>query len=103
MTWAVINIFAGMVVACLVSYLLGAHGHRFNIIERVGMGLMGGGSVLTIGPILTRSILTGASPYDDWSGLLLRVGCAIVLLGVMGRLEGFAPSEKLSPYREDKQ
>lgn len=100
MTWAVINIFAGMVVACLVSYLLGAHGQRFNVIERVGLGLMGGGSVLTIGPILTRAVIIDASPYDDWSGTLLRIGCAVVLLGVMGRLEGFAPSDRLSRNRK---
>ncbi len=103
MTWAIVNIFAGMTVACLVSYLLGAHGDRFNIIERIGLGLMGGGSVLTIGPILTHAVIIGISPYDDWSGTLLRIGCAIVLLGVMGRLEGFTPSAKLSSQARNEK
>lgn len=95
MTWATINIASGVLVACLAAYLLGAHVHRFNLLERVGFGLMGGASILTIGPIMSRVSLISVSPYDDWSAPLLRVGCAMALIGVWGRLEGFVPSVKL--------
>lgn len=97
MIWAAINSFASLCVVILASYLLGAHGHRFNWLERVGTGLAGAGSIMTIGPILTKSAIIGISPYDDWSGCLLRFGLAVFLTGVVARLEGYAPAPRLAP------
>ena len=45
--------------------------------ERIGMGLLGTGALLTIGPILWPE----ASPFEDWSVALFRLGCVIYLFG----------------------
>ncbi len=101
MTFAIINIVSGIIVAGFVSYLLGAYGHRFNWLERIGSSLVGAAMILSIGPLLTRGVTGGSSPYDDWSGTLLRVGLATFFVGVVGRLEGYAPASRLSPIPPD--
>lgn len=103
MTFAIINIVAGVIVASFVAYLLGAYGHRFNWLERGGASLFGSAMILTIGPLLTHGVTGGVSPYDDWSATLLRVGLAMFLVGVVGRLEGYAPAARLSPMPPDWQ
>lgn len=97
MTWAIINALSGTIATSLIAYLLGAYGHRFNALERVGFGITGAGMILTVGPILSRHIVPDPSPFDDWSATLLRVGVSISLCGIFARLQGVYPGARLAP------
>lgn len=97
MTWVIVNSLASVIVFVSICYLLGAHGHRFNLLERLGFGLTGAGAILTIGAVMSRQDIVLHSPYDDWSGTLLRLGIMLSMFGVIGRLEGYAPASRLAP------
>lgn len=81
MVWHLLNMLAGVVVACIVVYTLTAKAWKYTQMERFGAGLVGSGCVLTIGPIMWP----GPTPFDDWGGTLLRVGCAVYFLGRLFR------------------
>lgn len=80
MTWALINAFFGLLAATIITYKLVVIPNRFNMIERIGMGLMGSGLILTLGLLMARD-----TPFDDWSTALLRAGCCIYFVGRMHR------------------
>jgi hypothetical protein len=75
-----LNVLASMIVFAIVSWKLIAQPQKFTWIERVGMGLTAAGCILTIGPVTFKP-----SPYDDWSGVLMRVGMALYFIGRMTR------------------
>lgn len=75
--WPIINMTSSLIVAAIVAYKLGWKPDRFSFMERGGMSLVGAGCILTIGPIL----YVEPTPYEDWSGTLLRIGCAVYFLG----------------------
>lgn len=79
MFWPILNMTASLIVAAIVGYKLLRRPHAFTTMERVGMGLLGAGSILTIGPIMW----TTPTPFEDWSATLLRFGCAIYFVGRM--------------------
>jgi len=80
MTWIIINVALSSIVGLIVAVKLGLWHERFNQWERVGLGLLGAGCLMTIGPIMTIG-----SPFDNWSGSLLRLGLAIYFAGRMLR------------------
>ena len=79
MFWPILNMISGLIVAAIVAYKLAFKGASFTLTERLGMGLAGAGCILTIGPIM----YVEPTPYEDWGGTLLRVGCAIYFVGRM--------------------
>lgn len=81
MIWPVINVICGLIVAAILTYKLTALVDRFTATDRAGMALIGAGMILTIGPILSSA----PTPYEDWSGTLIRVGCVVYFGGRMLR------------------
>lgn len=81
MIWTIVNVALSLIVGGIVALKLGLWHWRFNLCERIGMGLLGAGCVLTIGPIL----LQHGSPYENWSVSLMRFGMAVYFCGRMAR------------------
>lgn len=75
-----LNVLASLIVFGIVAFKLASYPEKFTWVERVGMGLMAAGCVMTIGPITFKP-----SPYDDWSTMLMRVGAAIYFVGRLTR------------------
>lgn len=74
--WPALNASISMVVGLLMAYKLAYRHIHFSLLERVGMGLLGAGCIMTVGPILWR-----VSPYENWSGFLMRVGICLFFVG----------------------
>ncbi len=100
MTWTLANIIVGLSVAAGISYIMGKYGHLFNKWESTGSIMIAAMMVLTIGPLLSRRGFTGPSPYDDWSGLMLRIGLACLFYGTFSRLMGWSPAVPFKPVKE---
>lgn len=81
MIWTVLNVAVSVVVGALVAATLIVWHRMSNGTERVGLGLLGAGCIMTIGPILMQH----GSPFENWSPLLFRVGIAILMIGHMRR------------------
>jgi len=81
MFWPILNVACGSIVAAILTYRLAIEPHTLTLMERVGMGMVGAGCILTIGPIMS----VAPTPYEDWSGTLLRIGCAIFFVGQLLR------------------
>lgn len=79
MMWPIINTIASAAAALIIAYKLICLHQRFNLTARIGMGLIGGGLVLTIGPILS----TAPTPFEDWSGTMVRIGLSVYFIGQM--------------------
>ncbi|MEA3044583.1 MAG: hypothetical protein QOH47_2421 [Sphingomonadales bacterium] len=79
--WPIINMASGLLAATILAYMLARKPERFTVVERVGMGAVGAGCILTIGPIMS----VAPTPFEDWSGTLLRLGCAVYFVGRMSR------------------
>lgn len=79
--WAIINATSGLLAAMIVAYEMAWLPDKFTPAERGGMGLIGAGMILTIAPILSEA----PTPYEDWSGTLIRVGFAVYSIGRMTR------------------
>jgi hypothetical protein len=73
--------FLRVVIALLVAFKLTWRFHRLGCLERLGLALFGGSSLLTTAPILVRH----PTPYDDWAGLTFGLGVALYLLGKLIR------------------
>jgi hypothetical protein len=77
--WAAVNALTGAVACGIIGYKLLLWHSRFNGIERFGMGLLAGGCILTIAPTLWID----PTPFEEWSGALLRTGLAVYFIGRM--------------------
>lgn len=95
--WMITNIGGSAIVSMLAAYLMGAHAHRFNMFERIGIGLTGGTMLLMVGPILAKNGVVSASPFDDWAKIALEVGIALSYIGIIARMNGLAPASRLAP------
>ncbi len=93
----ILNIFFSTVMAVAGTYLLGAYGYRFNWLERGGIAVQAGAAVIRIGTVMSRYDLfrVKESPFDNWSGPLFVFGGAMALIGIIMRLEGYAPGQQL--------
>lgn len=77
MGWVVINVVSAVLVAAIVAYKLCGYSDLFTLGERIGMGAIAAGLLLRIGPIVGKNLFDDATPFDDWSVLLLHVGLAV--------------------------
>ncbi len=75
--WPILNASISLIVGCIMAYKLAYLHDRFSLLERIGMGLLGAGCVMTIGPILVPH----DSPYENWSGFLMRLGVCAFFFG----------------------
>jgi len=76
----VLNVIASLTVFCIASYKLIWRPRAFTWVERLGLGLLAAGCIMTIGPLTFKP-----SPFDDWSIALFRIGCATYFIGRLTR------------------
>lgn len=79
--WAILNALSGVIAAAVVTFEMGWRGYKFTPAERYGLGMIGGGMILTTAPILWST----PTPFEDWSGALIRVGFAVYSIGRLTR------------------
>jgi hypothetical protein len=77
----IINVIGRLVVTALVIVEVALFRERNNMFERLGMGLMGGGSFLTVPVILYPQ----NTPFDGWSTSILTWGVICFLGGGLYR------------------
>ncbi len=77
MVFDILNSIGRLVLTIIVIYKLGQFRDLANAAERFGLGLMGGGSFLTIPNIWQHE----RSPFDGWAATLLTWGAVIFVLG----------------------
>lgn len=76
-TWTIALLATFVLIGLLVGIKLAIWHSRFSWMERFGLALIGAGSVMTIGPVLTP----GGSPFLDWAPLLRNVGLIFLFIG----------------------
>lgn len=76
----VLNVIASLTVFGIAAYKLIWRPRSFTWVERLGLGLLAAGCIMTIGPLTFKP-----SPFDDWSIALFRVGVAIYFVGRLTR------------------
>jgi hypothetical protein len=76
----VLNVACSLIVFCIASYKLIWRPRAFTWVERIGLGLLAAGCIMTIGPLTHKP-----SPFDDWSIALFRIGCAVYFIGRLTR------------------
>lgn len=84
--WTVINVLSSIVVAMIVTFKLLGYADQFNLGERLGMGMIAGGMLMRIGPILGHAAFREQTPFDDWSVTLLHLGLATYFVARMMRI-----------------
>lgn len=75
--WTLSSLVSFVLIGALVGIKLAVWHRRFSWAERLGLGLIGAGSIMTIGPLLTP----GGSPFVDWAPLLRNVGLILLFTG----------------------
>jgi hypothetical protein len=81
---AVLNAAACISLTVLVTGTMMAFRDQFIWVERLGIGLMGGSSFLTIAPLVDLS--RDGTPFDAWPSFLLKIGCIMLFSGRLYRL-----------------
>ena len=81
MMFDIINTFGRLMLTAVVVIKLSQYRATMNAIERLGLGMMGGGSFLTIAVIWERE----ASPFEGWATTILTYGAVLFLAGRTAR------------------
>lgn len=76
MIWDICLVGTSLTVALLAAVKLALWHRQFNAVERYGLGILGAGCLMTLGPILA----TG-SPFDQWAPFLFRIGVLLLMIG----------------------
>lgn len=76
MIWNLLAAISNGIIACLVTYKLYCCFHRFNMVERIGLGLLGGSALVTIPPLVLPY-----APSAEWGVFTFRFGIAVYLVG----------------------
>lgn len=75
--WDIINALLRLSLTILCIYKLAQFREQANLCERIGIGMMGGGSFMTIGIILEGPM----SPFDGWATSVLTAGIVLLVAG----------------------
>lgn len=81
--WIIVNVFLRATLTALLAYKLIVYNEQFNMMERLGMGFIGGCSFMTIAIIYDAK--HAGTPFDGWAGSFMTAGCVIYFLGRMAR------------------
>lgn len=71
------NVLLRLLLTALVIYKLSQFREMANLVERIGLGMMGGGSFLTVPIIMDRN----HSPFDGWATTVLTLGVVLLIGG----------------------
>ncbi len=77
MVWDILNTLGRLALTVIVIYKLTQFRSMMIMLERVGLGIMGAGSFLTVAVIWERE----QSPFDGWAVTLLTFGAVAFLAG----------------------
>ncbi len=77
MIWDILNVAGRLLLTLLVIYKLSLFREHMICVERVGLGMMGGGSFLTVPIIIDRY----NNPFNGWATTLLTVGALVFIAG----------------------
>lgn len=77
MTWDILNSLGRLMLTLIVIYKLSQFREMMIPIERLGLGMMGAGSLLTISIIWERT----RSPFDGWAVTVMTVGAVLFVAG----------------------
>ncbi len=75
--FAIVMTLLRLVLTGIVIVKITRFRDTMNAMERIGLGLMGSGSFLTVGVIWERS----GSPFEGWAATLLTLGAVLFLIG----------------------
>lgn len=76
-TFDAINAVFRVILTILVIYKVTQFRDQANSVERMGLGLMGAGSFLTVPVLLYRN----QNPFEGWAVTLLTIGAILLLSG----------------------
>ena len=76
MIFDILNSLGRFVLTVIVIYKVTQLRPTMNVIERVGLGLVGGCGFLTIGVIWERD-----GPFEGWASTMMTFGCILFLGG----------------------
>lgn len=77
MTFDILMTFGRLILTMIVVVKITRFRETMNATERIGLGLMGSGSFLTIGVIWERT----GSPFEGWAASVLTYGAILFLVG----------------------
>jgi hypothetical protein len=83
MTYVILNSLLRVTLTALLAFKLIYFGDMLNRIERLGMGMMGGASFLTVALII--DVHKEGTPFDGWATTLLTLGAIIYFGGRLSR------------------
>jgi len=72
-----INAVGRVLLTCIVVYKVTQFRDMANAMERLGLGMMGSGSFLTVPVILYKN----QNPFEGWAVTILTVGAILLLIG----------------------
>lgn len=76
MIFDILNSLGRVILTGLVVYKLTQYRDMANMVERIGLGLMGGCSFLTVGVIWERD-----GPFEGWASTVMTVGVVLYIGG----------------------
>jgi divalent metal cation (Fe/Co/Zn/Cd) transporter len=79
----IISAVCGLAVSVIMVWKLTQFPDSFSFTERLGMGMVGGGMILRLGPILSKPYST---PFDDWATSVMQIGVLLMTWGRLARL-----------------
>jgi hypothetical protein len=83
--FAIANTIARLFLTAFITVVINVYADDLSKTERMGLALLGGSSFMTIGPVW-GSYQRVQTPYDQWSGFFMTVGCLVFAGGRMWRL-----------------
>jgi hypothetical protein len=75
--WDTLNVLGRFVLAVFVVIKVTRFSETLNVSERIGLGFMGGGSLLTVLVIMEPR----GSPFEGWATTLITWGAVIFICG----------------------
>lgn len=75
--FAIVMTLLRLVLTAIVIVKITRFRDTMNAMERIGLGLMGSGSFLTVGVIWERT----GSPFEGWAATILTLGAVLFLIG----------------------
>lgn len=88
------NMLARLTLTLMSAGILHYYHDRLNASQRIGLGLLGGLSFLTIPVVLDAYTLNQGTPFDAWAGFGATVGMVFFLHGTFIRVRRHAQANR---------
>lgn len=82
--WPIVNICFRAMLTLVATVGMIRYGDRLSLAERIGIGMVGGSSIMTI-PLIWDVYKRG-TPFDGWATSILTIGCIVFATGRMYRI-----------------